>query len=372
MAGKIGVGIIGASAERGWALAAHIPALRALPNYEIRAISASRRESAERSARALGVGLAFEHHRELLARPEVDLAVIAVNVTRHREVALAAIEAGKMVFCEWPLGRNLAEAEEIAAFARQKGVKTVIGLQGIFAPAVRYLRDLVAEGYIGKLLGTRMAGTGPDEVWAGVLGPAYEFHADVTNGATLLSIPAGHALAQLRFALGELASVSSTLIARRGEALRVRDNVTIAMTAQDQIAFSGTLENGALASVHYRGGPSREPDFVWAIHGTDGDIVLSAEHGYANISELEIRGARGNEPLEALPIPKKYRLAPAELAGAAVNVASLYAQFARDLDEGTTLAPDFDAAVRLHRLIDAIERADREGTRQTLAPDPRV
>ncbi len=70
---KIGVGIIGASPNRGWALAAHIPALQALPNYEIRAVSTSRRESAEKSAQTLGVALAFDNHTDLIARPEIDL-----------------------------------------------------------------------------------------------------------------------------------------------------------------------------------------------------------------------------------------------------------------------------------------------------------
>lgn len=366
MAEKIGVGIIGAGADRGWARAAHVPALRALPAYEIRAVSASRRDSAEQSAQALGVGLAFDNHNDLLARPEIDLVVVAVNVTRHHEVATAAIAAGKMVFCEWPLGRNLAEAEEIADLARRKGVRTVVGLQGRFAPAVRHLRALVAGGYVGKLLGTSIRGCGPDEVWAGRLDAPFEFHGDVTSGATLLAIPAGHALEQLCFALGEFASVSSTLVARRGEAVRLRDGVTVPMTAQDQIAFSGVLQGGALASVHYHGGPSKGPAFVWEVNGTEGDIVVSAEQGYANIAELTIRGARGPDRLETLIPPAECRLAPAGLTGPAVNVASLYAQFARDLADGTTLAPDFDAGLRRHRLIDAIERADAMGRRQTL------
>ncbi|WP_394824695.1 Gfo/Idh/MocA family protein [Pendulispora albinea] len=366
MANRWGVGIIGGSTERGWASAAHIPALRSLPEYEIRAVSTRRRASAERSARALGITLAFDDHRELLARPEVDIALVSVNVTQHRELALAAIEAGKTVVCEWPLGKNLAEAEEIAGRAKKRGVKTLIGLQGRFAPAVRYLRDLVADGYIGRLLGTRIAGAGPDTLWAGVLDLPYEFSADIDNGNTLLSIPAAHALEQLSFALGDIVSVSSTLIARRGQAVRLRDQAIVPMTAHDQVAFSGTLEGGALVSVHYHGGPVKGPVFVWEVRGTEGEIVLSTEHGYPNISELEIQGGRGDEPSKELSIPAEYRLAPPEANGAATNVASMYVQFARDLAEGTELTPDFDLAVRRHRLIDAIERANATGVRQTV------
>ncbi len=368
MTEKIGVGIIGASPTRGWAAVAHVPALAALPEYRLSAVSTSQAASAALAAETFQVPLAFADYRELIAHPDVDLVTVSVNVTKHCEVAMAAIRAGKHVYCEWPLGRNFAEAQEIADIAREKGVRTVIGLQGIFSPAVRYLRDLVQNGYIGTLLGTSIRGCGPDAVWTGHLDPAYEFHADRENGATLLAIPTGHALEMLCFALGEFAHVTSTLVARRGQALRVRDNTMIPMTAPDQIAFSGVLQNGALASVHYHGGPSKVGDFIWEINGTDGDIVVRSPQGYANMAELTIHGAQGTDSLSALTVPARYRLAPIGLTGPAVNVASLYAQFAADLREGTAIAPDFDAAVRRHRLIDAVEQADSTGMRQSILP----
>jgi predicted dehydrogenase len=92
-----------------------------------------------------------------------------VNVMHHREIALTAIDAGKVVYCEWPLGRNLGEARELAAAARAEAVRTVVGLQGRAGPAVRYVRDLVADGYLGKPLGTVIKAGAPHAVWAGVL-----------------------------------------------------------------------------------------------------------------------------------------------------------------------------------------------------------
>ena len=363
---KIGVGIIGASADRGWARVAHLPALQSLGAYEIRAVSTTRRETAERSARELGIDLFFDNHHDLLTRPEVDLAVVAVNVTFHRQVATAAIEAGKMVFCEWPLGRNLLEAQEIASLAREKGVRTLIGLQGRLSPAVRYIRDLLANGYAGKLLNTSVRGYGPDDVWVGRFDPHFEFMADKGSGATLLSIAAGHALEQLTFVLGEFTSVSSTLVARRNEGLRLRDNAKVPISAPDEVALSGVLENGALASVEYHAGSSPGPDFVWEINGLDGKLILTAEDGYANIADLTLIGRRGADRLAPLPIPNEYRLAPVGLRGPAVNVAALYGQFAQDIADGTALAPDFEAAVRRHQLIDAIERSDQTGMRAIL------
>lgn len=365
MADRIRVGIIGAG-ERGWAQAAHIPALRALPDYEIRAVSTTRRDSAEHCARSIGALHAFDNHHDLLALPDIDLAVIAVNVMHHHEIAIPAIAAGKMVFSEWPLGRNLAEAEEIAALARKAGVKTLIGLQGRFGPAIRYVRDLVGDGFVGKLLGSSIRGSAPHEVWAGVLDRPYEFHAEPANGATLLSIPAGHVLDMLAFVLGDFVDVSATMVARRGDVLRLRDGKRIPTTAKDPIAFAGSLENGALAAVHFHGGAAVGPDFVWEINGTAGDILVSSDGGFANMAAATVTARRAGEAPADMPIPPAYRLAPQGVAMPADNVAALYTQFAADLSNGTNLAPDFDVALRRHRLMDAIEQSDASGTRQTI------
>jgi predicted dehydrogenase len=367
MASRIGVGIIGAGAERGWARAAHIPALQALADdFEIRAVSTARMETARRSAEALGAKLAFDNANDLAARPEIDLVVVAVNVTRHLEAVLAAIAAGKMVYCEWPLGRNLVETEELARLAREKAVRTVIGLQGRFAPAVRWLRDLARNGWLGKILGVSVRGTGPDDVWAGVLDEPYEFHADVANGATMLTIPTGHALDMLAFALGEFIELDAKVLARRGEAMRLRDGARLPLTAPDEVAIHGVLANGALASVRYHGGRIAGPDFIWEVHGTDGNLALMAENGYANIAPLHVHGARGRAPIELMQPPADYALPFHHLTPAATNVAALYAQFARDLRNGSVLAPDFETALLRHRLIDAIERSSATGSRQSL------
>lgn len=363
---KIGVGIIGAGAERGWARVSHIPALMKLDDYEIRAVSTARQETADRVARELGVPLAFGDYRDLLRRPEVNLVVIAVNVIHHYDIAAAAIDAGKMVLCEWPLGRNLQEATELAESALRANIRTAIGLQGRFAPAVRYARQLVQDGYIGAVLGTSMRGCGPDDLWAGILDPPYEATAEKSNGATLLSIVAGHALSQLTFVLGEFTDVSARLAVRRSHALRTRDQVRIPVTSPDQVAFTGVLESGALASIYYHGGPLPQPQFVWEINGAAGQLVLRAEHGYANMSELTLLGARPGESLQPVEIPSQYLLAPSGLAQTAVNVASLYRQFAIDLANGSVETPDFKAALRLHRLLDAVERAATDGVRRAL------
>src|SRR5438128_5159192 len=112
---RIGVGIIGANPDRGWAAQAHIPALKSLSDdFEITALSTSRRESAEAASKLFGVPLAFDNHQDLVNRPDVDVVAITVKVPYHLNLATAALDAGKAIYCEWPLGNGLIEAETLA------------------------------------------------------------------------------------------------------------------------------------------------------------------------------------------------------------------------------------------------------------------
>src|SRR2546423_7262715 len=113
----LGVGSLGVSPVRGWAATAHIPALRALPNYEIRALSAHNAESARAAGEVFGVSTVFSDHEQLVAQPDIDVVAVTVKAPHHRELVSAALAAGKAVYCEWPLGRDLDDARAMAALA---------------------------------------------------------------------------------------------------------------------------------------------------------------------------------------------------------------------------------------------------------------
>src|SRR5438105_13560641 len=93
---RIGVGIVGASPDRGWAAQAHIPALRSLSDdFELTALSTTRRESADAASKLFGVPAAFDNHQELVNSPAVDVVVVTLQVPHHLELATAALGAGK-------------------------------------------------------------------------------------------------------------------------------------------------------------------------------------------------------------------------------------------------------------------------------------
>src|SRR3989454_6113859 len=154
----LGVGIIGVSPVRGWAATAHIPALRALPNYEIRALCAHSAESARAAGEAFGVRKVFSDHEQLVTQPDVDVVAVTVKVPQHRELVSAALAAGKAVYCEWPFGRDLDDARAMAALAAEQGVRTVVGLQARQAPAIEFVQEPLSDGYVGEVLSTTMIG----------------------------------------------------------------------------------------------------------------------------------------------------------------------------------------------------------------------
>lgn len=360
----IGVGIIGVSPGRSWAALAHIPALQALPDFQIRALSTTRQESASAAAAEFGVAKAYDNHHALVNDPDIDLVVVTVKVPHHLELVTAAIAAGKNVLCEWPLGNGLAEAEAMTALARDKGVIGAVGMQARSAPAMRYVRDLVAQGYVGTVLSSTLVASGMN--WGAFIDQPNAYTADKTNGATMLTIPFGHTLDAVAQTLGEFASLDAVLANRRDSFTLVDDGSRQPMTAKDQIVVSGVLESGAVMAVHYRGGYCRGTNFRWEINGTEGDIVATADGGHAQMFPLTLTGGRGeDQALAPLPVPAEYKWTP-DLPPFAENVAQAYVLLAGDLRDGTSHCPTFADAVRRHRLIDAVERAAASGQRIAL------
>jgi len=360
----LGVGIIGVSPVRGWAATAHIPALRALPTYEILALSGHSAESARAAGEAFGVRAVFSDPKQLVSQPDIDVVAVTVKVPHHRELVSAALAAGKAVYCEWPLGRDLDDARAMAAFAAKQGVRTVVGLQARQASAIEFVQGLLRDGYVGEVLSTTMVGL---SVPGDVVGQPNAYMLDKTNGANVLTIAVGHSLDLLNYVLGEFADLSAVSALRRPLITIEETGEQIVKTAADQIAVIGTLTSGATASIHVREAVAGGTGFLWEINGTDGTLRITADAAYPEIVPLTVAGARGRgEPAELAVPAALTRKWPAltNLEGApAYNVGRAYAAFAADIENGTHTVPDFADAVRRHEVIAAIERSAISGER---------
>src|SRR5437016_11470281 len=283
----LGVGIMGVSPVRGWAATAHIPALRALPTYEIRALSGHSAESARAAGERFGISAVFSDHAQLVTQSNIDVVAVTVKVPHHRELVFAALAAGKAVYCEWPLGRDLEDTRAMAALAAKRGVRTVVGLQARQAPAIEFVQELLRDGYVGQVLSTTVVGL---SIPGDVVGRPNAYMLDKTNGANVLTIAVGHSLDTLNHVLGEFAELSALSDLRRPLITIEETGEQIAKTATDQIAVIGTLTSGATASVHVREAVAGGTGFLWEINGADGTLRITADAPYPGIFHLTVAG----------------------------------------------------------------------------------
>jgi predicted dehydrogenase len=269
----IRIGVIGATPARGWGTAAHLPALQALEEFEIAAVSTTRLSTARATAEVFGVPLAFADDDELVSRPDLDAVAITVKVPEHDRLIRAALAAGKHVFSEWPLGVDLGQATALAELARTSGVRHVVGLQGYQAPGALFVREMVENGDLGRLLTVSVVAAGGP---AGRRIPQANVYAtDVAAGATVLSISTGHILATLARAVGEFRELAAVVALINAETTVIETGQVLPVTAPDQVVLAGRLEGGAVASVAVQGGSAPgTPGFELRIVGTEATLVV--------------------------------------------------------------------------------------------------
>lgn len=363
----LGIGIVGLSAKRGWAATSHVPALKHLEDVEIRAVTGSSLEAAALTAREFGIPNAFDDPAEMAARDDIDLIVVAVKVPLHKELVEIAINAGKAVYCEWPLARNLQEAKALAALAQSKGVRGFVGLQGRAAPAARFIKDLVTGGLVGDVLSTTLIGSGGG--WRATVAADKAYLFDRSNGATLLSIPVGHAADVIGFCLGQFETVSSLLDVRRPTIKIAPSGETIGVSSSDQVVIAGVLAGGAVANIHYRSGIASGTGLHWEINGTEGSLIVTGASGHLQYGDVTIHHLKPNACERALlSVPETYRRLGLNLSPYTEAVRYNYADVVTDLREGRSLAPSFGDALVRHAFIDAVERSAATGQRQACVP----
>ncbi len=358
MTDKIHLGIIGANIHRGWAPRAHLPAVVASPEFELTAVCTTRQESAEESRQKFGARLAFDDYRKLLAHPDIDAVAVSLRVPSHYEITMAALNAGKHVYTEWPLGRTTAEAQEMAAVAQAKGVRNMVGLQARANPGILYAKDLVASGYVGDVMSCHVS-----RINGGVLQRTSDrtWQREVDLGANTLTIACGHTIDALRFVVGDFSHVSSVVSTQAKEWLEVDTKQMVDVSSPDNILISGKLANGGVGSVHIASNPWAGSGYRMEIYGRKGTLIVSSE-GSPNTSRVRLQGVKEGNTLEELEVPEKYVYVLEGMPqGEPYNVGQMYYQFGQSILSGSNCQPDFYQAVELHGFIDNIRQASDQG-----------
>ena len=361
---KIRVGVIGANAHYGWGMRAHLPALLALPEYQLTGVCTARRETAEESAKHYGASLAFNDYQEMAQHPDIDLISVAVKVPMHYDLVMAALRAGKHVYCEWPLGANLREAEEMAALAKIQEVCHMVGLQARSDPALLRLRELLADNYVGEIMACNMTMFLPGLLQRGL---DRAWMADRNQGANTLTIATGHAIDVLCFCVGEFKEVSSQVATQVPHWETSEPGQTVEVTAADNILVNGVLANGAVASMHVATVPWHGTGWRMEVYGRDGTLVASSSQ-MVQYAQIRLQGGRANDSaLQDLPVPERLTWVPGEVPqGAPFNVAQMYQRLGTAIRDGGEVEPDFDLAVQRHRLLDTIQFSADRGRKETV------
>lgn len=367
VANKIRLGVIGANIHRGWGSRAHLPAAAASSEFELTAVCTTRQQSAEESARKFGARLAFHDYRDLLAHPDIDAVAVVLRVPSHYEPTMAALEAGKHVYTEWPLGQTTAQAREMADKARAKRVQVVVGLQARVSPAIMYLKELIDEGYVGEVMSCYVSLSRD-----GVLQRTSDrtWQRDVSMGANPLTIATGHCIDAMRFVMGEFSQVAA-IVSTQAKQWSVTDTQqTLEVTSPDNVLMSARMANGAVASVHVASIPYAGSGYRMEIYGRQGTLVASSVDS-PQLTEVRLKGAKEGNRLQDLEVPARFTYVPEGMPrGEPYNVGQMYCRFGQAIRSGRGCEPNFDTAVELHQLIDKIRESSNHGVERTVCERP--
>lgn len=355
--GLIGSGFMGKAHAFGYSTAARVFDL--LFELELACLADVTEETAAKAAAALGFARSTADWRSLVADPEIDVVNITAPNALHKEMALAAIAAGKHVYCEKPLAPLAKDAREMAEAAEAKGVKTQVGFNYLCNPMLRLAREMITAGELGEIRGYR--GLHAEDYMADATSP-FTFRHDPAGGGALADI-GSHALATAEFLMGPAAGPITRVMGDcvsviderpdgKGGTRRVEVNDIGRAFLRFASRATGSIEGNWIAT-----GRKMQHDFE--VYGTRGALAFSQErfnelHFY---STDDRHGRQGFRRIEAGPDHSPYGLfcvAPGHQLGfndlKAIEVAGYLEAIA-----GRRLEPfNFRAGLRIQTLVEAI------------------
>ena len=359
------VGVVGASPP-GFGDRAHLPAIRSAPGLTLEAVCTTREETARAAADRWGARKWYVGIEALCADPEVDLVIVSVRPRFHHPLSMAALGAGKPVFCEWPLALDTAEGREMAAAAAAGGIPTAVGLQGRFAPAVGWARKLLSDGAIGRPLSFVVAQmlskfeVDSDRSWL--------VRHEEASGALFVAF--GHVMDSVRFILGDVVNISGRQLTLSPPGV-FSEGGTFEWKTADTVMAIAELAGGVVGTAYASNTTSPPLGYSLRILGEEGQILLGAPSYYQfspvrlSVGPLKVSvGRRETDDLEQVEIPGEY-FSDTTLTehDSGYNVARALEDFADSIRKGRRFRPDFDDGVELHQIIDAVMTSSREGRR---------
>ncbi len=320
------------------------------------------RPNVEAAAKELGWEEVSTSWEEVIARKDIHLVDIATPGDSHAEIAIAAAEAGKTVFCEKPLANSLADAERMLAAVEKAGVTHMICHNYRRAPAVMLARHLISRGELGEIRHYR--GTYLQD-W--ITDPKFPlvWRLDRTKaGSGALGDIAAHSIDLARFLVGEIAEVAGhleTFVKERplpGHADR-----TGRVTVDDAATALARFENGAMGTIEAtRMAPGRKNYNRFEINGSKGSVAFDLER----MNELEVYfeadpvASRGFRRVMVTEPEHPYIKAwwpPGHIIGYEHTFVHTVYELLEAMADRRVPSPSFVDGVRNQRVLDAVEKA---------------
>jgi predicted dehydrogenase len=360
--GLVGSGFMGRSHAHAFRAAAGIFDLPIKPVLEL--LADINEETAAAAARALGFSRSTGDWRRLIVDPAIDLVDITAPNALHKPMALAAIAAGKPVYCEKPLAPNASEAKEMAEAAEAAGVPTMVGFNYLKNPMVALAREIVRNGEIGEIVSFR--GIHAEDYMTDPSAP-FTWRLDPSGGQGVVADLGSHIISIARFLVGPIASVAGQIVTVTKErpvapGAAKKRKVEVDDQARALIQFAsgatGSLEASWVAA-------GRKMELAFEVTGSKGTVFVDHER----MNELHLftsGGARGRQGFKTIlagpdhEFYKEFCPAPGHQLGfndiKTIEVRALLAALAG----GPKFAPDFREAYEIQRVVDAIVRSAKE------------
>lgn len=357
---RIAVGVVGASTRGRWGGRAHLPVFSQLPETEVVAICTAHRETAEEAARQFGVAHVFTNPIDMLHAANLDLVSICVRGELHHSIAMEAIRAKKHVFCEWPLAVGSAQGQEMAQLAEENRVKTCVGLQARCSPDILHLKDVIANGLIGKPLVFSMSYLQPMALAGRTTSMLYLMKQD--GGGSDLLIAMGHSLDILEFTLGPVVALCGRTATQVKRAVLKDTGIAVDVTSADNVVAALELENGLVGCVQTSRTVRPSEGWRFLVAGTEGKLIATSP-AMPQMSRIDIKlyGRRSETP-ETLVAPESYRwVSELPMDHPGFNTAQLVRRFVQGIQADQKVTPDFAHGVRLHKLLEGVEASPANG-----------
>ncbi len=362
---KLGIGIVGTGfmgKAHAFAYRAALAAFPDIPVPVLRMIADANAPSAAKAAAQFGFEASSGNWRDLVNDPAIDVVSITTPNILHKEMALAAIAAGKHVHCEKPLAPSVAEAEEMMKAAEAKGIVTQVGYNYIKNPLLKLARQMVEAGELGDITGFR--GIHAEDYMHDPDSP-HSWRLDPVGGPGVVADLGSHIIGMARFLLGPISEVNAeleTVVKNRAASAGAteRKQVLVDDIARLMVRFGrgcgGMIEANWIAT-------GRKMQLGFELTGSKGSLVFSQER----FNEMQFYKAGGDPRngytrIEAGPQHPPYGqfcVAAGHQLGFNDLKTIEIAEFLGAVGGGQAAGPDFREAWEIQKVVEAAVQSSR-------------